>query len=231
MTRIQNKPIRRGAPEGLHSGDRMTQKEFHKIYEQMPEDFKAELLGGIVYVASAVGRGHGRHHIPLSAIFFAYEGSTPGVECGDNSTIILGKDSEPQPDLFLRIMPEFGGQSKTTDDDYIEGPPELVAEISHSSHGMDLHSKRAEYARCGVREYLVLSLKERQLRWFDLRANKELAFDADGICRIRAFPGLWIHAEGLLSRNYHQLMATLKLGLESAERAAFVKKLEAAHKK
>jgi hypothetical protein len=30
----------------LHSGDKMTQEEFHRIYSQMPEDFQAELVGG-----------------------------------------------------------------------------------------------------------------------------------------------------------------------------------------
>jgi hypothetical protein len=28
-------------PLELHSGDRMNREEFHRIYEQMPEDFKA----------------------------------------------------------------------------------------------------------------------------------------------------------------------------------------------
>ena len=43
----------------LHSGDRLSREEFHRIYEQMPEDFKAELIGGIVYVASPMRLPHG----------------------------------------------------------------------------------------------------------------------------------------------------------------------------
>ena len=75
----------------LHNGDRMTQPEFHRIYEQMPEDFRAELIGGIVYVASPLRISHGNNHMPLSSLFFAYESDTPGVQSGDNVTIILGK--------------------------------------------------------------------------------------------------------------------------------------------
>jgi Uma2 family endonuclease len=209
----------------------MTREEFHRIYEKMPEGFKAELIGGIVYVSPPLRLRHGQHHTSLGTVFFAYEGNTPGVQSGDNATVILSDESEPQPDLFLRILPEFGGQSKTTVDDYLGGPPELVAEIAYSTQALDLHAKRQDYARHGILEYLVLSIKERQLKWFDLRADKELTADADGVCRVRVFPGLWIHVEGLLSRNYQQLMATLKLGLETREHAAFIKELEAAHKK
>src|SRR5262245_47183796 len=85
-------------PPELHSGDRMTQKEFHRIYQMMPKHFKAELIGGIVYVASPLKRPHATHHTPLSGLFWTYEGHTPGVETGDNATVVLSDESEPQPD-------------------------------------------------------------------------------------------------------------------------------------
>jgi hypothetical protein len=85
----------------------------------MPEDFQAELIGGIVYLASPLRRRHGVHHLPLGSVFFAYQAETPGVEAADNATILLGEDAEPRPDLHPRILPERGGQSRTTDDDYV----------------------------------------------------------------------------------------------------------------
>jgi Uma2 family endonuclease len=205
----------------------MTREEFHRIYEQMPEGFEAELIGGIVYVASPLKRRHGTNHLPLGTLFFTYESQSPGVESGDNTTILLGEEAEPQPDLYLRILPEFGGQSQSTPDDYVAGPPELIAEIAHSSRAIDLHAKRDDYARHGVLEYLVVCLRERQLRWFDLQANQERLPDADGIFRIRTFPGLWIHGEALLARDYPRLMAALEQGLATPEHAAFVRRLAA----
>ena len=77
----------------LHSGDRMTREEFHRIYERTPEDFRAELIGGIVYVASPLRIRHGTNHLPLGAVFFAYESRTPGTESGDNTTILLGEEA------------------------------------------------------------------------------------------------------------------------------------------
>lgn len=206
----------------------MSREEFHRVYEQMPEDFKAELIGGIVYVASPLKRRHGTNHLPLGSLFFAYEGTTPGVESSDNTTILLGDESEPQPDLFLRILPEYGGQSKTTADDYILGAPELHAEVAHSSRAIDLHGKLDDYSRYGVLEYLVVCLREQQLRWFDLRTKKELQPDADGVYRIRTFPGLWIHGAALLAKDHQGLMATLQQGLATEEHAAFVRRLAAA---
>lgn len=215
-------PPRPPRPE-LHNGDRMSREEFHRIYEQMPEDFKAELIGGIVFVSSPLGRLHGIAHPPLTTVLFAYEGYTPGVEVGDNATVILDPDGEPQPDLYLRILPECGGQSRTSD--YVSGAPEMIVEVAHSSRSIDLHLKRQEYARHGVLEYLVLSLADRKLRWFDLKADKELSADADGVLRIHSFPGLWISGPAILARDYKGLMDVLNNGLATPEHAAFVQRL------
>ncbi|MBW3540637.1 MAG: Uma2 family endonuclease [Planctomycetes bacterium] len=212
----------------LHSGDRMSQEEFHRIYEQMPEDFRAELIGGIVYVSSPLKRPHGTNQLPLGSLFFHYESLTSGVECADNTTVILADDAEPQPDLFLRILEECGGRSRVTPDDYIAGPPELLAEIAHSSRAVDLHAKRDDYARHGVLEYLVLCVRERRLRWFDLANDAELEPGDDGIYRIRTFPGLWIDGAALVDRDSRRLMDVLNRGLATPEHAAFVERLAAA---
>lgn len=214
----------------LYSGDRMTQEEFHRAYKRMPKDFKAELIGGTVYVASPLRLPHATAHPAFGTLLFVYKSHTPGVECGDNGTIVLADDSEPQPDLFLRILPEYGGQSRTTPEQYVQGAPELVAEIAHSSRAIDLHAKRNDYTRYGVREYLVLCVEEGQLRWFDLTGNQELQPDAAGVFRLRTFPGLWIDGPGLVAQDYRRMMPTLEQGLASIEHRAFVERLAASRK-
>jgi Uma2 family endonuclease len=205
----------------------MNREEFHRAYEQMPENFKAELIGGIVYVSSPLSILHGESHMLLSAAILLYTAGTRGTSSGDKVTVLLANDAEPQPDLFLRILPEFGGQSKTTADNYVDGSPELVAEIAYSSKSIDLHGKRHDYARYGVQEYLVVLPQEQAIKWFDLRSNQEITADADGILRIRSFPGLWINAAALLVRNATSLIATLQQGLATPEHAAFVRELAA----
>ena len=81
----------------LHNGDRMTADEFHRAYARMPKEFKAELVGGVVYVASPLKIGHGTRHSDLNGLFWTYTGHTPGVECGDNTTVRLGAEGEPSP--------------------------------------------------------------------------------------------------------------------------------------
>jgi Uma2 family endonuclease len=212
----------------LRDGARMTADEFHRLYEQTPEGFKAELVGGVVYVASPLKLGHGRGHNLLGVLLGTYACHTPGTECSDNTTVRLGAEGEPQPDLFLRILPEYGGQSTTTDDEYVGGAPELVVEVAASSRDIDLREKYDDYVRYGVLEYLVLNLRDRRLHWFDLRAGQELAADADGVIRIRTFPGLWVHGPAVLAQDGRQALSTLNAGLATPEHAAFVQRLAAA---
>jgi len=209
----------------LNNCDEMSREEFHRIYERTPEDFKAELIGGVIYVASPVRISHGRPHALLSALYVAYESKTAGVEVCDNTTVILGNDNEVQPDLLLRILPDYGGQSRTNDNDYIEGSPECVTERALSSRAIDLHGKKRQYTRYGVHEYLVWCVKEGALRWFDLAIGNELQPDTNGIYRIQTFPGLWINGPALLAQNYAALMKTLDEGLATPEHATFVDEL------
>src|SRR5262245_59592636 len=85
----------------LVPGQRLSQREFHRRYEQYPEDVKFELIGGIVYMASPLSRRHGRYHSSVSRVWWRYAGATPGIELLDNTTTILGERSEPQPDLEM----------------------------------------------------------------------------------------------------------------------------------
>lgn len=230
MSTLSHSPPRSAAPPELRSGDRMNRAEFHRLYENTPKHFKAELIGGTVYVASPLGRAHANRHGHLGMLFAAYELNTPGTESGDNATVLLGEESEPQPDLLLRILPDFGGQSATDRHDYVQGAPELIAEVAHSSRSIDLHAKRADYAHNGVREYLVLSVKDHRLYWFDLPSARELSIGSEGIIRVQSFPGFWINVEALFESNYKGLMATFHQGLATPEHAEFVRRLAAAKK-
>jgi hypothetical protein len=218
-------------PPPLYNGDRLTQREFHRRYEAYPKDVKFELIGGTVYMASPLGRQHGIYHPELSVVFLLYKAATPGVELLDNATTILGDESEPQPDLTLRVLPEWGGQSRTTKDNYVKGPPEALAEIAHSSKALDLHQKRDDYERAGVLEYIVWCVAEKELRWFNFKTDQEIQPDAMGIYRSRVFPGLWIDSRALAEHDSARLIEVAQQGIASAEHAAFVKKLTAARRK
>ena len=96
---------------------------------------------------------------------------------------------------------------------------------------IDLFEKKDDYARYGVREYLVLCVQEREIRWFNLSHGHEKQPVEDGIIRIETFPGLWIDAESLLSRNAQQLFETMEQGLATREHAEFVAQLAEARQR
>ena len=157
----------------LENGDRLTRAEFERRYESMPELKKAELIEGVVYMPSPVRLSrHGRPQRHVSNWLGHYEAATPGVEGADNSTVRMDLDNELQPDAFLFIDPARGGQARISQDDYLEGAPELVAEVASSSASYDLHVKLHVYRRSGVREYLVWRVLDRQIDWFVLREGR-----------------------------------------------------------
>src|SRR6516225_7808558 len=96
-----------GAIPPLENGDRLTRFEFERRYEAMPHLKKAELIEGEVYMPSPVRyRKHSRPHSHLIGWLTHYEAGTPGVEAGDNTSIRLDLDNEPQPDAHLIIAPD-----------------------------------------------------------------------------------------------------------------------------
>lgn len=221
-------PAASPAPEVplLRDGMRMTQPEFHRIYEMQPPDVRAELIGGVVYMASPQRRGNGRRNGDLYMVLRVYELETPGTHAEMNNTTILDRAGEPEPDVSLRILPEFGGQSEVNEQDYVEGPPELVIEVSDSTIRRDLTVKKDDYQRTGVREYVIVAVPKKRLMCFDLQAEREIGPDADGVFRSRVFPGLWIDAAAALAADVRRMTAVLQQGLATSEHAEFVKRMK-----
>ncbi len=221
------KPPRARALPPLENGDRLDQPTFHARYQAMPEDCRAELIGGIVYVSSPQKVPHSKAQQLVVRWLDEYAEATPGTEALLNNTQILGPDSEPEPDACLFIVPQCGGHVFVDEDDYLHGAPELIVEVSSSTESIDLHRKKQDYEKAGVREYVVLALRTQQVFWFVRQRGKyrEVPLPADGIFRSRAFPGLWLDAEALLRTDRQGVLAALRRGLASPEHAAFVARL------
>ncbi len=212
----------------LESGDHLTRHEFERRYQAMPQIKKAELIEGVVYVASPVRiTNHGRPHSRIMAWLTDYWVATPGVDMGDNATVRLDIDNEPQPDVLLRIEPEVGGNSRISDDGYVEGAPELIAEIAASSASYDLNDKLNAYRRNGVQEYIVWQIYENRIDWFSLQEGRYVSLQPDeaGVIRSSVFPGLWLAVNALREGDLVQVLAVLQQGLQTAEHQAFVERL------
>jgi Uma2 family endonuclease len=211
----------------LENGDQLSGEEFERRYNAMPHVKKAELIEGVVYMASPVSYDdHSTPHKRMLYFYETYELATPGVESALEATVRVDPKNTYQPDSFLWITK--GGQARKTKDGYIELAPELVSEISASTVSIDLHKKFEVYRRNGVKEYVVWRVEDHEIDWFILRGEQceLLPPGPDAIVRSEVFPRLWLHRAAVLADDFHRVLEVLKAGLASSEHQVFVAQLK-----
>ena len=211
----------------LENGDRLSRAEFERRYWLHPEIKKAELIEGVVYVASPLYAGHGVPHYNVNGITGRYVLLTEGLIGADNTSVRLDNDNEAQPDTCIFIDAAYGGQVQTPDNEFIEGAPEFVIEVARSSASYDLHDKKSVYRRNGVREYVVLSVFEQHTYWFELRdgAYIEKRSDDKGVFKSQVLGGFWFNSVAYWQQNWQAVFKTLDQGMDSAEYQRFQQKL------
>ena len=193
----------------LENGDRLTRDEFERRYWASPHIKKAELIEGVVYVASPVNfEKHGQPHWIIMGWLAVYGELHPEVAGGDNSTLRLDNDNETQPDALLRYR--TGGTSTLDEDGYLVGVPELAIEVASSSTSIDTHAKKNAYRRNGVPEYLVWRVRDEAVDWFVLESGDYLPLEpgADGVIESRIFPGLRLNVPALVAMDLSAVLAT-----------------------
>ncbi len=146
------KPVTNVPP--LENGDRATRPEFEHRYRLQKTDQKAELIEGIVYVMASPLRfqQHAEPHAKILLWLGTYQVTQPTARLGIEPTVRLDLENEPRPDAVLFWEESAGGQVKLTEDDYLEGAPELIVEIAASSSALDLYDKKRAYRRNGVKD-------------------------------------------------------------------------------
>jgi Uma2 family endonuclease len=212
----------------LVAGQRLNQATFHERYEAMPPGVRAELIGGVVYMSSPVGKWHYVTTANAVGWLWTYRNRTSGTEMGDNGSTALDDFSEVQPDAFLRILPERGGQTHDFGK-IIRGAPELVIEVADSSKSIELGPKMAEYERAGTLEYIVFTIDADAVLWHVRQGGRLVRIppDADGLYRSKILPGLWLDPAALIADDGPAMVTTLERGLATVEHVEFVAKLAA----
>jgi len=208
----------------LENGDQLTRAEFRRRWEAMPDVEHAELIEGIVFMGAAALRHvqHGEPHQLLIGWLDRYVEHVPGLTGGVSSSVGLSEENDPQPDAYL-VLPDAMSKSRVTEDGYLEGPPDLIAEVSASTTSIDLNLKFEAYRKNGVREYLVWRVLDKQVDWFELQGDKyvPLPRDANSVIRSHVFPGLWLDAAAIVAMRRRQVYQVLRQGLTTSEFAAF----------
>lgn len=224
-------PQRRSRPAipPLQNGDRLSGDEFERRYDATPNLKKAELIDGVVYMPPppVSDEYHGSPHFDIIGWLAVYRAATPGVRGGDNSTLRMDLNNKPQPDAYLRILTECGGQSRIDQDGYVAGAPELITEVAGSSVSYDLHVKLNLYQEQGVKEYLVWRVFDNAIDWMILRGGRYEPLPLkDAIYKSEIFPGLWLDPAAMLNGDVASVMQTLQKGLATPEHQAFLARLQ-----
>jgi Uma2 family endonuclease len=206
----------------LESGDRLTREEFHRRYCLRPDIHKAELIQGVVYVASPTRATHGQPHFDAIGWLYAYCSITPGVQAAAEATVYLSDDDEFQPDVCLFYdPPRQASGARLTEDKYIEGTPDLVVEIAASSAAYDLHDKLESYRRAGVPEYIVWQVYEGRIIWLRLSDGQYVRLEPDdrGVIASEIFPGLRLNVPAMLTGNRAAVVAELTRQAEKSDQS------------
>ncbi len=228
MTIARPAPSTRIPP--LQNGDRLTRAEFERRYDTTPNLKKAELIEGVVYMPPPVSfNEHGGPHFDLIGWLGMYRMATSGVVGGDNASFRLDLDNMPQPDAFLLILPEYGGQARLSPDGYVVGAPELVFEVAASNVSYDMNVKKNVYRRSSVREYGVWRVQDQAVDWFALRDGEydPLVLDAAGCYESEVFPSLRLDVAALIRGDMARVAQVQQAGLARPEHTGFTAQLQA----
>lgn len=195
----------------LESGDRLTREEFHRRYCARPDIKRAELVEGVVYVSSPVRvNRHGEPNSRMVVWLGMYVVRHPESRLANDATVRLDTRNEVQPDALL--FREIPGGPTISDDDYLDGAPQLVVEIAASSASYDLHDKKEAYRRNAVREYIVWRTIDSAIDWFRLQGGEYVRVEPDerGVIESSVFPGLRLQVGKMLAGDLAGVLAEIR---------------------
>lgn len=126
----------------------------YEEYKLLPEDKRAELIGGDLLVTPAPNVEHQRI---IKRIFVALNQWVEEHQLGEvfiaPTDVILSKYDVVQPDIFFVAKARIG----IVRENFIEGPPDLIIEIlSKRTEKRDKSIKSYLYSKYGVREYWIV---------------------------------------------------------------------------
>jgi Uma2 family endonuclease len=131
---------------------------FDDFIRLIGDDQKADLIDGVIYLASPENQDHNQLKLWLSIVVGQYvEQRNLGRVYADKFAYRLTEKTAPEPDLAFvsheRLHRVLNG--------YMDGAPDLAVEIvSPDSVDRDYEDKRQRYEAAGLREYWIIDPME-----------------------------------------------------------------------
>ncbi len=142
---------------------------FGDFLELIHEDQKADLIDGVIYMASPESLEHNDLVLWLGTLMRLY---VEGRDCGrvtvNKVAYRLTPMNAPEPDLAFVRKDRLHILKKG----YVDGPPDLAVEVvSPESVERDYQLKRSRYESAGVAEYWIIDSDERKAFFLANGAN------------------------------------------------------------
>jgi Uma2 family endonuclease len=138
---------------------RLTIEDFHKMGEAgiFTEDARVELIEGELFDMPPIGSGHAGLVMMLIRLLTRAVGDLALV--GAQTPIVLGEESEPQPDIvLLKPRDDYYRRSHPGPDDVL-----LLIEVTDTSAHYDRSVKIPLYARYRIPEVWLIDLPHKRL--------------------------------------------------------------------
>lgn len=192
---------------------------FEDFCALVPDGQKADLIDGVIYVASPDNTDADSLFGWLFAVMLIFaEEKKLGRIFGSRVAFRLDDANSPEPDIsFLRVE-----SADRIERGRVEGPPDLAIEIvSPSSVERDYKKKRKQYQHFGVSEYWIIDEEERKtlLLRRNARGRYQEVQPRHGKLYSKVLPGFWLDPSWLWKEPRPTILATVQqlLAVPSSE--------------
>ncbi len=211
MTEVE--VLARPLPKQAPPREQVTFEEFCALIR---EDQKADLINGVIHMASPPTFEHEDLFGFLLMLLRGYVREKElGHVLGSRAAMKLSEFNAPEPDLMF-VSKEKLAQSKGK---ALFGAADLVVEIvSPGSRRLDLTEKKEIYAEHGVREYWAIDpFRQTAFFWENVEGVwQDIPVDETGVVRSVAIPGFWLRVDWLFAPEFPSERAALEKILAGA---------------
>jgi Uma2 family endonuclease len=180
------------------AADLVTVSQFYRL---VPDGQKADLLNGVIYMASPESLGSNDRVGFLSFLLRGYNDAKQvgGRVLVSRYSFRLGKYQAPEPDVAY-VRPE---RVPLLTEREMKGGPDAAAEVvSRDSRSRDYRLKKRIYEKAGVAEYWIIDPLKNHAEFHRLRDGKYELVPLEGghIFRSEVLPGFWLDVNWLFAQ-------------------------------
>jgi Uma2 family endonuclease len=183
---------------------------FEEFCRKVREDQKADLIDGVIYMASPENtEANDLYTWLVSLIHDFVEERELGKVFSQRVALRLDDHNGPEPDILF-IKAEHADRIQRG---HILGPADFVIEIvTPDSVERDYEKKRDQYARFGIPEYWIIDEELRELTQLRLSARKKYreVRSRGGVVQSETLTGFWLRPEWLWQGPRPKVLSILK---------------------